>query len=103
MENDRHQTSVHNRCKICNKKFINFTYVQEHVEAVHEKIKRYFCDICNYKVYYEWQLRRHLKSKHDQELNTDLKKYNSESTKKKTFYVLPRPKRGKWIVLVKRI
>ena len=75
MENDRHQSSEQNRCKICNKKFINFTYVQEHFEAVHEKIKRYFCDICNYKVYYEWQFRRHLKSKHDQELNTDLKKF----------------------------
>ena len=103
MENGEHQKDNENQCKVCKKKFTNFHNVQEHIKAVHEKIKRYFCDICNNKFYYKWQFRRHYKAKHDQELGSDLNKYNLESRKKKVFHVLPRPKRGKWIVLAKKI
>ena len=45
-----------NVCNICDKKFKNPTYVQEHIEAVHENIKRFHCNVCEFASYNEFQL-----------------------------------------------
>ena len=82
---------------------ILFRYVKDHVESVHENIKNYYCDLCSYANYYDYKLKRHYKTKHNEELSSDLTKYTLEALKKKIYYTLPRPKRGKWIVVLERI
>ena len=78
-------------------------HVKDHVESVHENIKNYYCDLCSYANYYDYKLKRHYKVKHNEELSSDLTKYTLEALKKKIYYTLPRPKRGKWIVVLERI
>ena len=100
---NKEQKSGQNICKICNKTFRSSKYVQEHIESVHEKIKRFFCDMCDYRTYHDYHLRGHYQRVHSQELSSDLTKYSTDAMKKKIFFVLPRPKQGKWIVLLERL
>ena len=37
------------------------------------------------------------------DLSEDSTEYNRGSVKEKIYYTLPRPKRGKWIVILKRL
>ena len=43
------------------------------------------------------------KRKHDEDLSEDLTKYTRDSVKEKIYYTLPRPKRGKWIVILEQL
>ena len=90
-------------CKICNYEAPYPARLQHHINSNHKNIKRFYCDICNVGYYWSNSLKKHYKSIHNEELSEDLSKYASESEKKKTYYVLPRPKPGKWIVLIERI
>ena len=45
----------------------------------------------------------HYKRKHGEDLSEDLTKYTRGSVKEKIYYTLPRPKRGKWIVMLERL
>ena len=90
-------------CKICNYEAPYPARLQHHINSNHKNIKRFYCDICNAGYYWSNSLKKHYKNIHNEELSEDLSKYASESEKKKTYYVLPRPKLGKWIVLIERI
>ena len=91
------------KCDICNKEFDSSFKLKQHIESVHENVKRYFCDVCNCGLYYIQNLRRHYKRKHGEDLSKDLTKYRECSVKEKIYYTLPRPKRGKWIVILERL
>ena len=91
------------KCDICDKEFDSPSFLKRHVESVHENVKRYFCDVCNFGFYYFPNLRRHYKTKHGKVLIEDLTMYTRGSVKKKIYFTLPRPKRGKWIVILERL
>ena len=44
-----------------------------------------------------------IKCTHGKYLSEDSTKHNRGSLKEKIYYTLPRPKRGKWIVILKRL
>ena len=44
-----------------------------------------------------------IKAKLGKDLSEDSTKYTRGSVKEKIYYTLPRPKRGKWIVILKRL
>ena len=44
-----------------------------------------------------------IKAKLGKDLSEDSTKYTRGSVKGKIYYTLPRPKRGKWIVILKRL
>ena len=49
-------------CPICGKMIR--TKMKKHIEAVHEKIKKYFCDICGFAAYQRQYIMNHMKSSH---------------------------------------
>ena len=67
----------------------------------HEKVKKYYCDVCNFGFYHSFGLKKHYKRIHGKDLLQDLANY--QPTKEKIYYTLPRPKRGKWIVILERL
>ena len=73
--NQQNQVQDKNSCTICFKSFPNPNYVKEHIEYIHEEIKRFYCDLCSCAFYYDHHLRRHYKSKHDTEMSSDMSKY----------------------------
>ena len=92
------------QCKFCGKDFSPRPFaLPHHVKAVHENIKRFYCDICNFGFYHLHNLKRHYKGVHAKKISGDITKYSRTSAKEKIYYTLPRPKRGKWIVVLERI
>ena len=91
------------KCDICDKEFDSSLRLKRHIESVHEKVKRFYCDVCNFGFYLLQTLRKHYKRKHGEDLSKDLTKYRKGSVKEKIYYTLPRPKRGKWIVILERL
>lgn len=51
-------------CPICGK---NFKNVVRHIGMIHEKIKRFSCDLCGYAVYEKSNLLKHMHRKHTEE------------------------------------
>ena len=49
------------------------------------------------------KIQKKIKCTHGKDLSEDSTKYNKGSVKEKIYYTLPRPKRGKWIVILKRL
>ena len=122
------------KCNFCDFTVKNPSTLLNHIKAVHEKVKRFYCDLCDYACYYSPDLTKHkkfhesnplfkarnyvgrtknslnseknqedYKRKHGEDLSEDLTKYTRDSVKEKIYYTLPRPKRGKWIVIVERL
>ena len=52
------------KCDQCSYEGRDTKTVNDHIKAVHEKVKRYFCDICEYAAYFKGNLVKHKKSKH---------------------------------------
>lgn len=48
------------KCSNCNKILSNSYTLRYHIKVVHEKLKRFACDICSVKFYEKTNLRRHL-------------------------------------------
>lgn len=48
-------------CQICG---IRVRSLRHHTEKVHEKMKRYFCDICDFGAYLKSQITKHVKTTH---------------------------------------
>jgi len=128
------ESSMSNHCEFCDYVASIPSHLSHHIKAVHEKVKRFYCDLCDYACYYSPDLKKHkqfhesnplfkarnyvgrtknslnneknqenYKRKHDEDLSEDLTKYTGGSVKEKIYYTLPRPKRGKWIVIVERL
>jgi hypothetical protein len=91
------------KCSLCEFTGKYASQLKQHVESTHENVKRFYCDICNGGFYHLHQLRGHYKAKHGQDLSEDSTKYTRGSVKEKIYYTLPRPKRGKWIVILQRL
>ena len=89
------------KCNLCDFTGKNTFALKQHVESVHEKLKRYYCDVCNFGFYHSFGLKKHYKRIHGKDLLQDLANY--QPTKEKIYYTLPRPKRGKWIVILERL
>jgi len=52
-------------CKLCHKTFTQPQHLKSHIKVVHEKIKRFFCTVCDYKDYYKTKLQNHIKNRHE--------------------------------------
>jgi KRAB domain-containing zinc finger protein len=52
------------QCDHCDKVFTRNTTLKDHINAIHNKIKRYCCDLCDYSAYYRTSLNRHSKDVH---------------------------------------
>ena len=52
------------KCDQCSYEGRNTGTLNDHIKAVHEKVKRYFCNICEYAAYFKGNLVKHKKSKH---------------------------------------
>jgi hypothetical protein len=52
------------QCPICDKVFTTATKCKYHIEAVHQKIKRFSCEHCEMKFYHIKQLRNHIINRH---------------------------------------
>ena len=52
------------KCGKCSYEGRDTGTLNDHIKAVHEKVKRYFCDICDYAAYFKGNLVKHKKSKH---------------------------------------
>ena len=91
------------KCTLCEFTGKYTSLLKQHVESIHENVKRFYCDVCNGGFYYLHQLRGHYKAKHGKDLSEDSTKYTRGSVKEKIYYTLPRPKRGKWIVILERL
>ena len=89
------------KCNLCDFAGKNPSALKRHIESVHEKVKKYYCDVCNFGCYYSFGLKNHYKRIHGKDLLQDLT--NHQPTKEKIYYTLPRPKRGKWIVILERL
>ena len=90
------------KCNLCDFTVKNPFALKQHIESVHEKVKKYYCDVCNFGFYHSFGLKKHYKRIHGKDLLLkDLANY--QPTKEKIYYTLPRPKRGKWIVILERL
>ena len=45
------------------------SHLKEHIENIHEKIKRHFCKECDYASYHKGDLTRHIKKVHEKSIN----------------------------------
>ena len=52
------------KCDQCSYEGRNTGTLNDHIKAVHEKVKRYFCDTCDYAAYFKGNLVKHKKSQH---------------------------------------
>ena len=65
---NQHKNTTHAKesrlkmCHLCTFKSLTVKALQYHIEAKHEKIKRFSCDQCDRKFYFEHQMKRHVKS-----------------------------------------
>jgi uncharacterized Zn-finger protein len=60
--NKKKKEAKTNQCHVCNKLLTTRQKLRCHIEAVHEKIKRFACDKCPKKFYYKQEVLIHLKS-----------------------------------------
>ena len=54
------------QCKICSK-LIKKRTLQRHLNVVHKRIKRYFCEKCDYSNFEKSKVQRHVKNSHPKE------------------------------------
>ena len=118
------KSSMSNHCEFCDYVASIPSTLAHHIKAVHEKVKRFYCDLCDYACYYGFDLKKHQKFHESNPLfdgkkllwKDNKQKDNSRgsiedknhldkpsSIKEKIYYTLPRPKRGKWIVILERL
>jgi len=63
----KHKRTVHDRVKSkCNICFKTFTYLKEHIDAMHKKNKLYICKDCNFSCVRISGLRSHVKRMHNE-------------------------------------
>ena len=66
----QHIKAVHDKikdfnCTLCDSKFSSNSILQQHIKQVHDKIKDFDCDLCDLKFSYNNNLQRHIKQVHD--------------------------------------
>jgi hypothetical protein len=77
-------------CDLCAYQGRNQSTTDHHIKAVHEKVKRYHCDLCDYGAYFRQNFRTHQENRHGATV-----KENAKSTKKK-ISKKNRKKKGKY-------
>ena len=60
------------KCKQCPYATATMSHIKEHVESVHEKIKKYFCE-CSYATYRKSTLENHKRNIHNQKMSKNVK------------------------------
>ena len=61
----KHEKSQHKiPCAHCEHKAKNDEHLKRHVDAVHLNLKRFVCNSCDYKSYFENSVMIHIKSQH---------------------------------------
>ena len=91
------------------KQFTTYDYLQSHKKSEHEG-KRFQCEKCEKSFVQASNLRRHLdlhvlkeNGTMGIELNHELEIERKEISKPKKYSILPKPKKGKWIVQLRKI
>lgn len=52
------------KCKICQKNFSSKNVLKIHIESIHQRIKKFDCDLCYYSTYWKQQIKKHFLQKH---------------------------------------
>ena len=63
-------------CDFCSYQGKNQSTTDHHIKAVHEKVKRYHCDLCDYGAYFRQNFRAHQKNKHGSTVKENPKNRN---------------------------
>ena len=78
-------------CDLCSYQGKDKSATYHHIKAVHEKVKRYHCDSCDYGCYFKCNFLRHQKRKHGSTV-----KENSNNRNRKLFSKTNSKKKGKY-------
>ena len=78
-------------CDLCSYQGKNQSTTDDHIKAVHEKVKRYHCDLCDYGAYFRQNFRAHQKNKHGSTV-----KENPKNRNRKLFLKTNSKKKGKY-------
>ena len=78
-------------CDLCSYQGRNQSTTDHHIKAVHEKVKRYHCDLCDYGCYFKCNFRTHQKNKHG-----STEEENPKTRKRKLFSKTNSKRKGKY-------
>jgi len=78
-------------CDLCSYQGRNQSTTEHHIKAVHEKVKRYHCDLCDYGAYFRQNFRAHQKNKHG-----STEEENPKTGKRKLFSKTNSKRKGKY-------
>lgn len=81
LDSNKSRTNITKVCPICKVELL-CGHLKRHIEGVHKKIKRFFCDFCDYSCYQKNQIKDHLLDRKTQNIKTGCRKGRNNSSKK---------------------